>query len=104
MSINYGRKLTLPFLIPSFPWKNLFLVAGKDSVPLFLLAYVGAGGDPNSPEATNIAAAIEMLHAFALAHDDVMDRSEARRGEPSILESPTRNTIYMEILYTSAKQ
>ena len=25
-----------------------------------------------------------MLHAFALAHDDVMDHSSSRRGEPSI--------------------
>ena len=27
-----------------------------------------------------IAAAVELLHAFALLHDDVMDRSETRRG------------------------
>jgi geranylgeranyl diphosphate synthase type I len=28
-------------------------------------------------------ASLELLHAFALVHDDVMDRSETRRGRPS---------------------
>ena len=37
-----------------------------------------------SVAAIDAAAAIEMLHAFALAHDDVMDHSSSRRGEPSI--------------------
>jgi isopentenyl-diphosphate delta-isomerase type 1 len=30
-----------------------------------------------------VAAAAEMLHTFALLHDDVMDRSAARRGQPT---------------------
>ena len=29
------------------------------------------------------AAAVELLHTFALLHDDVMDRSATRRGHPS---------------------
>lgn len=70
---------------PFVSLEKLVFSGGKRLRPAFFYwAHVGAGGDPNSPEATNIAAAIEMLHAFALAHDDVMDRSEARRGEPSI--------------------
>ena len=28
------------------------------------------------------AAAVELLHTFALLHDDVMDRSATRRGRP----------------------
>ncbi|MCC6485328.1 MAG: polyprenyl synthetase family protein [Armatimonadetes bacterium] len=31
-----------------------------------------------------LAAAAEMLHVFALAHDDVMDQSELRRGMPTL--------------------
>jgi geranylgeranyl diphosphate synthase type I len=33
------------------------------------------------------AAAVELLHTFALIHDDVMDRSPMRRGRPAVHES-----------------
>jgi geranylgeranyl diphosphate synthase, type I len=62
----------------------LVLGGGKRIRPAFFYwALVGAGGDPTDPAVTDAAAAIEMLHAFALAHDDVMDRSASRRGVPS---------------------
>ena len=44
----------------------------------------GAGGEPYSPAAIGAAAALEMLHACALIHDDIMDASDTRRGRPSI--------------------
>ena len=70
---------------PFVSLEKLVFSGGKRLRPAFFYwAHVGAGGDPSLSEATDIAAAIEMLHAFALAHDDVMDRSESRRGEPSI--------------------
>ena len=63
----------------------LIFSGGKRIRPAFFhWAHVGAGGDPDSEVAVDVAAAIEMLHAFALAHDDVMDHSSSRRGEPSI--------------------
>ena len=70
---------------PFVSLEELVFSGGKRLRPAFFYwAHVGAGGDPDSSQAIDIAAAIEMLHAFALAHDDVMDRSESRRGEPSI--------------------
>lgn len=30
------------------------------------------------------AAALELFHAFALIHDDILDGSDRRRGEPSV--------------------
>ncbi len=39
-----------------------------------------AGGDG----ALDAGCALEILHAFALAHDDVMDGSTTRRGEPTV--------------------
>ncbi len=63
----------------------LVLNGGKRLRPAFFhWAHVGAGGEPFAPEAVDAAAAIEMLHAFALAHDDIMDASESRRSQPTV--------------------
>jgi geranylgeranyl diphosphate synthase type I len=45
--------------------------------------FVAAGGDPDDPALPPVAAAMELLHAFALLHDDVMDGSDTRRGHRS---------------------
>lgn len=64
---------------------ELVLVGGKRLRPAFFhWAHVGAGGEPFAPAALDAAAAIEMLHAFALAHDDIMDASSSRRGHPTV--------------------
>ena len=45
--------------------------------------YLAAGGHMGHPEHTDMvraAAALELLHHFALLHDDVMDESDWRRG------------------------
>jgi geranylgeranyl diphosphate synthase type I len=56
---------------------------GKRLRPLFcLLGYRAGGGEPG-PEIVQAAAALEFLHTFAIVHDDVMDRSRIRRGEPA---------------------
>jgi geranylgeranyl diphosphate synthase type I len=55
---------------------------GKRLRPAFChWGFVGAGGDPDDPRIVDAGAAFEMLHAFALVHDDVMDGSDTRRGE-----------------------
>jgi geranylgeranyl diphosphate synthase type I len=55
---------------------------GKRLRPAFChWAFVGAGGDRDDPRVVDAGAAFEMLHAFALVHDDVMDGSDTRRGE-----------------------
>ncbi|MCZ7414531.1 polyprenyl synthetase family protein [Streptomyces sp. WMMC897] len=60
---------------------------GKRLRPAFCLAgYLAAGGDPEAPEVVDMAAALELLHSFALLHDDVMDASELRRGRPTAHE------------------
>jgi geranylgeranyl diphosphate synthase type I len=54
---------------------------GKRLRPAFCYwAYVGAGGDPEADIVFDVGAAFEMLQAFALLHDDVMDDSACRRG------------------------
>jgi len=63
---------------------RLVLVGGKRLRPAFChWGFVGAGGDPRDPMVTNAGAAFELMHAFALFHDDVMDDAASRRGEPT---------------------
>ena len=40
-------------------------------------------GDKEVEAALDAGAAIELMHAFALFHDDVMDDADSRRGQPT---------------------
>lgn len=58
---------------------------GKRLRPLFCRwGFIGAGGDPDDPTVLDVGAAFELLHAFALLHDDVMDGSDTRRRRPTV--------------------
>ena len=49
--------------------------------------WVAAGGRSTGTGVEAVAragAALELLHIFALIHDDVMDESDSRRGQPSV--------------------
>ena len=48
------------------------------------LAGPGEEGTAESDAALRAAASTELLHAFALIQDDVMDRSAMRRGRPAV--------------------
>lgn len=43
----------------------------------------GRDGEPGYDHLVRIAAALETLHTFGLIHDDIMDRSDTRRGQPT---------------------
>ncbi|MEP6624480.1 MAG: polyprenyl synthetase family protein [Acidimicrobiia bacterium] len=65
--------------------QSLVMAGGKRLRPAFChWAYVGAGGDPADPTVVDVGAALELLHTFALVHDDVMDNADRRRGQPSV--------------------
>jgi geranylgeranyl diphosphate synthase type I len=62
----------------------LLQAGGKRIRPVFCLTgYLAVGGDPEDPGAVDAAAALELLQAFALLHDDVIDDSALRRGRPT---------------------
>ncbi len=63
---------------------RLVLSGGTRLRPAFChWGYVGAGGDPTATTVVDAGAAIELMHAFALFHDDVIDDAATRRGVPT---------------------
>jgi len=73
--------LTPDLAAPLDALRTLVMSGGKRLRPAFCFwGFVGAGGDPDDPAVVDAGAAFELLQAFALVHDDVMDGSATRRG------------------------
>ena len=74
-----------PDLVPFIDAAADFVSGGKRLRPEFCHAgWLVAGGDPADPGIIAASAAFEWLQGSALAHDDLMDDSDTRRGKPSI--------------------
>jgi geranylgeranyl diphosphate synthase type I len=76
-----------PELVPVQLMASQLLCGGKRLRPAFCVwGYVAAGGRPDEMELGSLltaAASLDVLHASALVHDDVMDASDLRRGRPA---------------------
>lgn len=79
-------------------------ILGTSDLPLFIDALLATGGKRFRPvmcylgwltaggrtrgtghrDVVKVGAALELLHLFALVHDDVMDESASRRGRPTV--------------------
>ncbi|MCH8567540.1 MAG: polyprenyl synthetase family protein [Balneolales bacterium] len=65
------------------PVRYILLLGGKRIRPLIVLNACGmAKGNPQ--EAMPAAIAVELLHNFTLIHDDIMDKADSRRGQPTV--------------------
>ncbi|WP_242676831.1 polyprenyl synthetase family protein [Rhodococcus sp. ABRD24] len=68
--------------------ESFVLRGGKRVRPVFAwTGWLGAGGDPTGPQAPatlRTAAALELVQACALVHDDIIDASTTRRGFPTV--------------------
>lgn len=72
-----------PELAPTVSALTEFLAGGKRLRPACAYwGYLGAGGVDDAIIAAS--ASLELLQASALIHDDVMDNSDSRRGQPSM--------------------
>ena len=70
-----------PDLAEPFAALRALIAGGKRLRPAFChWGWVGAGGDPDDPRVVDAGAALELLHTFALVHDDIMDDSTRRHG------------------------
>ncbi|MBS2531175.1 polyprenyl synthetase family protein [Catenulispora sp. NF23] len=64
--------------------RSYVLSPGKRLRPTFCYwGWRGAGGEPG-PQIIRAAASIELFHSFCLIHDDIMDTSDMRRGQPAL--------------------
>ena len=64
---------------------DMVLGGGKRIRPAYChWGWLMGGGDLDGDGALDAGCALEILHAFALAHDDVMDASPTRRGAPTV--------------------
>lgn len=64
---------------------EMVLSGGKRLRPAFVhWGFVAAGGSVPDARVDAAGAAFEMLHTFALVHDDIVDDSDTRRGRPAL--------------------
>jgi geranylgeranyl diphosphate synthase type I len=73
-----------PELLPWLEAIGALLSGGKRLRPAFCYWGWRAAGGPDGPQIYTAAAALELLHASALVHDDLIDDSDTRRGRPSV--------------------
>jgi len=64
--------------------ERMVRAGGKRIRPLFAYWGYRATGQPHDDKVVVPAAALELLHTFALIHDDVMDGTAERRGQPTV--------------------
>ncbi|WP_067500062.1 polyprenyl synthetase family protein [Actinoplanes sp. TFC3] len=64
--------------------RRFVLADGKRLRPMFCYWGWRGAGQPDSDKIVTAASALELFHAFALIHDDIMDGSTLRRGQPTV--------------------
>jgi geranylgeranyl diphosphate synthase type I len=64
--------------------RAMIAAGGKRLRPAFCYWGYRAAGAPHGTEIVAAAASLELLHSFALIHDDVMDSAHTRRGRRTI--------------------
>ncbi|MDD4899424.1 MAG: polyprenyl synthetase family protein [Candidatus Omnitrophica bacterium] len=79
---NYSLHKISPLLINYI--KNFISREGKRVRPLLLILGYQGFVKRASPGLYRSAVSIELLHDFMLVHDDIIDKSEMRRGKPSV--------------------
>jgi len=66
------------------PVEYVFSVGGKHLRPRLCITAYNLFSDNISQEIIHSALALEIFHEFTLLHDDIMDKSDTRRGRPTV--------------------
>ena len=75
-------KITEPKVLYE-PYNYIMSIGGKRIRPLLTMISCGAINQ-NPTDALDAAVSMEILHNFTLVHDDIMDKSPMRRGNPTV--------------------
>ncbi|MFZ1751314.1 MAG: polyprenyl synthetase family protein [Saprospiraceae bacterium] len=76
------------------PADYILSLGGKRLRPIFvILGYDLYGHDIN--HALDAAMAVELFHNFTLLHDDIMDKADLRRGQPTVHVKYNTNTAIL---------
>lgn len=79
---DYSLRHISPFLAKNI--KDFVLREGKRFRPIFFInSYLGFAKKV-APGLYTSALSVELLHNFALIHDDIIDRANLRRGQPAL--------------------
>ena len=75
--------------------KRFLLSSGKRLRPiLVLLGFEGLTGSEPDETVVRVSTSFELLHAYLLTHDDVIDEDEVRRNEPTVWKRVSNATGY----------
>ena len=72
-----GKRFRALFLY--WGWRSVAGIASDEPMPELQAPSL----DDDLPAVVSVAAALELFHAAALVHDDIIDRSDLRRGRPA---------------------
>ncbi|RIO65146.1 heptaprenyl diphosphate synthase, partial [Mammaliicoccus sciuri] len=73
---------------------HLFSSGGKSDRPAFVILSSQFGKERND-EVYRVAVALELIHMATLVHDDVIDKSDKRRGSLTIAKKWDQNTAIL---------
>lgn len=63
---------------------DLIRAGGKRLRPMMTIVGSRFGNDAESDDVYRLASAAELIHVASLIHDDILDQSDTRRGEPAL--------------------
>ena len=92
VELELARQLAVDPEAVQVPMRRLVEAGGKRLRPLLVTLGGRLGGQPDALRTSTLAAAVEMIHAATLVHDDYVDDSATRRGKPTVAaqEGPGR--------------
>lgn len=76
------------------PYHYLMQLEAKRIRPMLMLAAKSCYGEVGSDD-LKAALAIELFHNFSLMHDDIMDKSDTRRGFPTVHKKFSENSAIL---------
>lgn len=77
------------------PLRYMIGIGGKRVRPRLCLTVYSLFKDSFTEEVLQPAAALEVFHSFTLIHDDIMDNSDMRRGQPTVCSKWDDNTAIL---------